>query len=310
MYPGTIKQQLEDWRVCEISPETWSGSGEHAYFYVRKQGMNTADLVRAAAVAFDVPRIDVGYAGRKDKQGITEQWLSVRTPCNAWPAIDHTECLAQTRHSKKLKIGQLRGNRFAIILRDTRLTPEQVLARGNVGFANAFGPQRLSGDNVAQAEAWIAQRERVVDRRRQGKRRGAGKRQRGNDQQGWHLSVLRSYLFNAVLEKRLELNPGGPVRVIEGDVLLAGFPTAPLWGRGRSASAALALQIEVEVLAPHRQLCDALEHAGVRQGRRALWCKPGNLEVAEIAADTLKLEFFLPPGSYATAWLMSLQACP
>ena len=297
MYPGLIKQHSEDWQVRERCGFTPAGEGEHAYFYVRKEGLNTEDLVRSAAQAFEVARLDVGYAGRKDKHAITDQWLSVRTTQDQWPDIPQTQCLAQARHTKKLRIGELLGNDFELVLRQPKRSSEEIHQALVHGFANAFGPQRVSDANVQAAQEWLLhRRERRVDRR--------GRKQTRRDPlEGWHLSVLRAYLFNCVLSARLAHNEGEGMRAIEGDVLVQGFPSAPLWGRGRSSTQFRAQELESLSLTPHRELSDALEHTGVRQARRPMWIKVGDLKITPLAEQDLCLRFFLPAGVYATALL-------
>ncbi len=264
------------------------------------------DLVQEVAQAFAVPRLDVGYAGRKDKLGITEQWLSVRTEADMWPDIEDTQCLSVTRHSKKLRIGELAGNNFKIVVRDTTVDLDTFNGLRS-GFPNAFGPQRVSATNVEQATDWLlTQRERIVDRRRG---RGKAKRRKGAAE-GWHLSVLRSYLFNQILTARIAQQTGNTVgiSILDGDVLERGVPTAPLWGRGRSRSSSQAAQIETDALEPFAEICAALEYAGVSQGRRAMWVKPEQFQATEIAEGQIELSFFLPPGAYATAMLASVRA--
>ena len=90
---------------------------------------------------------------------------------------------------------------------------------------------------------------------------------------------------------------------LEGDVLVAGFPSAPMWGRGRSQSLAEAWDIEQLVTSEMADVCEALEYAGVAQGRRAMFVRPRELQVHSIDAGTWVLKFILPPGSYATTLL-------
>ncbi len=300
MYPGLIKQELADWQVTEVTNLKHSGGGEHAYFYVEKRGKNTLQLVQEAATAFDVARVDVGYAGRKDKQGITRQWLSVRTDATEWPEIPDTQCLEISRHDKKLRIGELAGNRFNITLREPSVDAATVVRLVGDGFPNAFGPQRVSDSNVEQATTWLlTQREKRSERRRRGSSRG-----RKPGAEGWHLSVLRSFLFNQILSLRLQAGDRA-LTLLEGDVLVDGFPSAPLWGRGRSSSQRDALAIENAALAPHLELSAALEHTGLQQARRALWSTPIDLSVQQ-KENALELTFGLRPGVYATSLLAHL----
>jgi tRNA pseudouridine13 synthase len=268
MYPGVIKQQYEDWKVCEISAEPLTGEGEHAYFFVEKVGLNTEDIVRSLCDAWNVSRVDVGYAGRKD------------------------------RHVRKLRIGNLLGNHFDILLRDAEIPAEQ-LDHLTQGFPNLFGIQRVSASNVAQAQTWLQSRPRRVDRKAKAKR--TKNKVPSRSLEGWHMSVLRSHLFNEVV--KLRLLPDSSLRVHPGDVLEAGFPSAPLWGRGRSRTKGEALSIEEQALAPFKEVCDGLEFAGVQQARRAMWVKPSNWQIEGLANSQIRFSFTLPKGVYATSLL-------
>ncbi len=73
--PGVaIKTDLDDWIVHEDLGMQFSDNGEHAYFHVEKRGMNTADVARDLADSLGLRWSDVGFAGRKDKHGVTRQW--------------------------------------------------------------------------------------------------------------------------------------------------------------------------------------------------------------------------------------------
>jgi tRNA pseudouridine13 synthase len=66
---------------------------------------------------------DVGYAGPKDRYAVTRQWFSIYLPKGETPdltGLQHPEfkVLGQSRHVKKLRPGDLQGNRFRIVLRD------------------------------------------------------------------------------------------------------------------------------------------------------------------------------------------------
>ena len=73
-----IKVLPEDWRVTEELERSFADSGEHHYLYVRKRCLSTIPVASWLAKAFDVPAVDVGFAGMKDKHAVTEQWFSVR----------------------------------------------------------------------------------------------------------------------------------------------------------------------------------------------------------------------------------------
>jgi len=299
----SIKTQPSDWVVDELLGFTPSGEGEHALFRVRKVGLNTLDVARELARELNLPGHAVGYCGRKDKHAETTQWFSVPHPNDQWPLkLAGVEVLEFARHSHKLRIGSHMANQFRITLRNVEQINDQVLEGLPDVYPNGFGPQRCSPDNVSRALEWLPERRR---------------RRVSKKQQGWHLSVLRSMLFNCVLEARQA--HGNYATAIEGDDLIAqlndkipvsgappSMPTGPLWGRGRTSTQGEALLIEQAALAPYQQVCEDLEYAGVVQARRAFGVKPSALQVGpqdQLETGQLLLNFILPPGAYATSLL-------
>ena len=313
-----IKYAPAAWQVNEQLTVPLAGHGEHAYFYVEKCNLNTLDVARRLAGHCGVPLQQVGYAGLKDKHAVTRQWFSVPYAQDGWPSCDergssdsdaadadvfgegvYMRCLQAARHTHKLRRGQHSANHFTIRLRSAEPACVPAVDRLNDWFPNYFGPQRVSAANVAMARRWLAQGVRKA----QGKRRNLGRSGAGG-RRGWHLSVLRSELFNAVLALRVA--QGNYNVELAGDVLDHGLPTGPLWGRGRSATTGLAAAIEQEALAPHSEVCEALEFTGLQQGRRALAQRPANFAFAPVSSapeNEVELSFLLPPGAYATALL-------
>ncbi len=148
---GHIKERPEDFRVEEIPLYRPGGVGEHTYFEIEKVGLSTFEAVRRVARALGMRPRDVGYAGLKDAQAVTRQTLSVHgVPPGQVLALNlpHIEVLWAERHTNKLKVGHLRGNRFTIRVRGVgqeALEPcravLEVLARR--GVPNYFGEQRF-----------------------------------------------------------------------------------------------------------------------------------------------------------------------
>jgi tRNA pseudouridine13 synthase len=295
-----IKAQPADFHVTEIPAAAPAGSGEHLLLRLEKTSLGTPELAQRLARAFEVPEVAVGYAGMKDKHAVTEQWFSVHTPreADALPSLPGVRLLETTRHQRKLRRGELAGNRFRIRLREVSGSGwvERLREIGDRGVPNYFGPQRFGSDNLERARAWLPQR----------------RRQRiPAFRSGLYLSVLRSFLFNEVLAARVRA--GNWRRLIGGDVAMAQSPqlagapapqdpTGPLWGRGRAIVSGEALAIEAAALAAHRALCEGLEHAGLTQERRTLVLRPSALGW-QCRGDTVDVEFTLPPGGYATVLL-------
>jgi tRNA pseudouridine13 synthase len=292
-----LKRFDEDFVVTELPLQLPSGEGEHLWVDVEKRGANTAFVAQLLAQAAGVPARDVGHAGLKDRHAVTRQWFSLYLPKGDTPdltALRHPEftVLAQHRHVRKLRPGDLQGNRFRILLREVEGDRASIEARLRAvaarGVPNYFGAQRFGhdGGNVEQGRAMLAREIRV----------------RNPKTKGLYLSAVRSFVFNEVLAERITQGLWG--QTLPGDVLdEAGRPTGPLWGRGRVATAEQAQALELAVAARHAALCDGLEHAGLDQERRALVVVPGDFSWAWPQADRLLIGFSLPAGAYATVVL-------
>ena len=154
--------------VVEEPAYAASGSGEHLYVEIEKEGLTTDEVAMALARCCDVKGMEVGFAGRKDRHAITRQWFSVRGATDAQLtglqtafAKGRLTVLNVSRHANKIRVGHLRGNHFRLGLGDvTDLSALQAnLARlARDGIANRFGPQRFGfgGVNLRIAAAWGA----------------------------------------------------------------------------------------------------------------------------------------------------------
>jgi len=209
---GQIGPTPEDFVVDEVPLYAAAGQGDHWYVRLAKRERTSADLRRAVAQAAQVPEREIGYAGLKDKQAVTSQWLSVpvprSTPPSEWQLPEPYRLLEVTRHANKLRVGHLAGNRFRI-----RLVGIEPQARAGAaalcqrvaeqGIGNYFGSQRF-GLGQRNLETALT----LLERRRLGPRAG----QRGK----FLASVIQSEIFNRYLMLRSEL---GRERLLLGDVV-------------------------------------------------------------------------------------------
>ena len=132
---GTLKSEPADFLVEEIPLYEADGEGSHAFLWVQKQNVASLDLVDVLAQHFEIDRRDIGTAGLKDKAAITRQWVSIPIADGVDEAAmvgpvgeGGVEVLQAVRHTKKLKRGHLRGNKFDIRIRGVADRPEDVEA--------------------------------------------------------------------------------------------------------------------------------------------------------------------------------------
>lgn len=316
-----IKLYPEDFRVSEELGFELTGNGEHLFLYVQKSGLTTQQLTeRISKIAGIHPR-NIGYSGLKDKQAVTQQWISLHLPgCKQPPDIPNTEdyqILQSQWHDKKLRVGVHRSNHFDITLRNIKGDLDKILRKiGKIekqGFANYFGSQRFGTqqDNVAQAL-------RVLNNRHKSKRLGRHKK-------SLYLSALRSELFNRILSRRIEL--GFWDHPVQGDTYtLAGSQSLfnadiddeilqryaqfdihsalSLYGSGDSRIADQALNIENEVVSSYPGISDTLIASEIKRSYRASRAIPRQLKVSyEPQQNSINLKVELAKGVYLTTLL-------
>ncbi|MEK6800008.1 MAG: tRNA pseudouridine(13) synthase TruD [Planctomycetota bacterium] len=156
---GVIKRYDEDFIVEELPLYLPSGQGTHVYFQIEKRGLPTLAAIQHLARALGRQPRDIGYAGLKDAHGVTRQMLSLEhiDPARVSSvSLSRIKVLSVDRHTNKLKLGHLAGNRFVVGIRET--AEDALPAAKQVfdilirrGVPNYFGPQRFGarGDNAA-----------------------------------------------------------------------------------------------------------------------------------------------------------------
>ncbi len=318
-----IKRTPEDFEVEELPAYPPSGSGEHLYLWVEKRGLNTPDAARALASALGARSEEAGWAGLKDRQAVTRQWLSFHHPATPKAEelqLEGVRVLEVSRHGNKLRTGHLRGNRFRLRLSGVREGDEQNAQRcfallAERGMPNFYGAQRFGhgARNLLSAYDFIV---------------AGGRPPQKPFLRKLFMSALQAGLFNAWLSARVE--SGLFDHVLAGDVLRkeesGGLficaepeldqaraerweisPTGPMFGSRMKAAEAAALAREDAVLASFGVTPEHLVRAAkYGEGtRRVARVRPDGAHVVR-TGDELELTFSLPKGSYATVLVEEL----
>jgi len=305
---AVIRQTPEDFLVIEDLGYSPSGEGEHCFIWVEKREANTEWVAEQFAQRLDMKKRDVSYAGRKDRHAVTRQWFSLWLPGRETPQetdlqVEGTTILGINRHHKKLRRGSHQGNEFVIWVRELISPMAQSQLKSSVderlreiseqGFPNYFGPQRFGhdGQNLQQAVLLI---DSLLTSGEEKRRRGG----RGD----MFISAARSYLFNHVLAERIRdgswQNDDDQARPLTGPLLGLIRKPHPLdeWENHH-----------LEKLSPgvFRSWQKCFQQLGMRASRRQLRIQPSDM-TWEWQGDDLRLSFYLPTGSYATALIEQL----
>ncbi len=310
---ASYKAHPDDFVVEEIPLYPASGTGEHALIQVEKRTISTMELIARVAEQTGCDLRDIGYAGRKDSMAVTRQYLSLpRRLAENLRDGDGFRILSQSVHDHKLRLGHSRGNHFRICLRQLDgITSDQLVTklkdRADRGFWNIFGSQRFSerGRGLAHALSWIEA----------GCPRLSGPISRPQ----FLASIWQSAVFNWAtilrVQNGLGMDPvGGDIAIFAerrgmGGVDEKRVPSGPMWGPEMKRAAGLIGEYEMSAFSTF-----AGDETSVSRlskwapgERRAMVVRAAGFEGRILEENqAIEVEFSLPPGSFATAFLGSV----
>jgi len=335
-----FKQTIERFFVEEIPLYSFTGSGNFLILKIKKTDMSTWKLITVLAKATGLQERDIGYAGLKDKNATTIQYISlpkrVEKELNKNLTTERVEILERTYNKAPLKIGHLKGNRFSIVLhqineKDAKFFNTTAKKMQVDGIPNYYGYQRFGEDSLSYL---------------QGKEIAhSGKKLKGSKEK-LLVSAYQSHLFNKWLASRVKLSaiietqksdiavkklnyPLSLVKVLAkqpqffklflGDVMMP-YP----YGKPHYVKEMMqhAHAFKQQKISPTGLLCganamraksdayhleepfDDTELASLRGDRRFAWIWPKEVETHYAPTDKkLTVTFSLPKGAYATTFL-------
>ena len=186
--------------VEEIPLYEFSGSGEHLILKLRKKNITTWEALDILSNYLGIPKREFGYAGLKDKNAITIQYISL--PKKYKDKIEEfkhpqIKILEQFSHNNKIRVGHLKGNKFWLRFKKiygANLTKIESVLKWieKEGIPNYFGEQRFgnSKNNYLEGKALIDGKLKIRDRKKR----------------EFLISSYQSLLFNNWLSKRVELS--------------------------------------------------------------------------------------------------------
>jgi tRNA pseudouridine13 synthase len=207
LYPLNIKNKFvfnpssRDFIVDEIPLYEFSGEGEHLVVHIRKKDMTTWEMIGAIARYLNIKNRDIGYAGLKDKNAMTMQYISLPAKGNEERLKefkhDKIKILGTQRHNNKIRVGHLKGNHFKVRLKKVLGVQRDKLDSAlkwikDHGVPNYFGNQRFGNDGNNWEEGRAIVEGKLKMRNRKTKI--------------FLLHAYQSYLFNSWLSKRIELS--------------------------------------------------------------------------------------------------------
>lgn len=171
---GRLRARPEDFVVRELPAYDADGREGHLLLTLKKRLLTTDEAIAAVAEACGIDRREIGVAGLKDRDAVTEQRISV--PAEAAAALarfrhPQIELGEPAPHSHKLRRGHLHGNAFEVTIRDLAVPLAVAEARASAkldalaalgGLDNLYGIQRFGHDgrNILQGLERLAGRAR------------------------------------------------------------------------------------------------------------------------------------------------------
>jgi len=323
--------------VDEVPLYSFSENGNFLIALVQKQDLTTWEMIKIISEYTGVKIRDIGYCGLKDKYGTTTQHISLDKKYEQrLKNFSHhnIQIMNITHHDNKLKIGHLKGNKFSILLDGVSffdILEKRIDIISQMGIANYFGYQRFGvddknfeiGRNIIEGKTQIREKHKSK----------------------FFISAYQSYLFNKWLDNRVEIskNPHSfdldsktvdsfniqehPFKIFDGEVYLHYpygrifqsndtieeskrfykqdiAPTGLIAGEKVTKSTSIAYELEgkIDIIS---KTTSKLPTKQILGGRRFAWIFPKDMSICK-HQDKIKIDFFLPKGSYATVLLEQL----
>lgn len=301
-----IKEQPEDFVVKEITTVIPGEDGSFAYFLLKKRNKNTLDVVHQLARALKIPAKNIGYAGIKDKVAVTEQVCSikgVKKELIESIIVDGVELTYLGRGETPVRIGELEGNHFTIIVRDIKEKPAP-----KKQFVNYFGEQRFGGQNAdigkaivkgdfKQATELIATEDTPVGE----KVRDALEKNPNN-----HIGALKTVAFTTLrlyihAYQSLIWNKAAKQVAAEGM-----NKKIPLPGFGSEEDPHINTILSEEGITLRDFIIQQFPDLSAEGAERDLLIDVNDLEISDLENNAVTVEFTLPKGSYATEFIKQL----
>ena len=291
-------QNRYDFIVDEIPYKDFGSHGNFLILHIQKEYLSTWDLLKHISKVLNIEEHKIGYAGLKDKHATTTQYISI--PLMKEKQLErlnnkYIKILAVYKDTKKLNIGDLKGNKFTITLKqiDENDLPNIYKTISHIqkfGMLNYFGYQRFGKEYSFDKAKDVVYGDKIIK----------------NNKNLEHLmgAAYQSYFFNGWLKKRVQLSIDAnskKLKTLDGDVFSLNDKstiTGLLPGRKIIRAKSQAREIE-------QQYDDQYIH--IKGFRRDAVVKVKNLTNKYYSENqTLTLHFELPKSSYATVLIETL----
>jgi tRNA pseudouridine13 synthase len=294
----TFIQNAEDFKVDEVGISKYTNHGRFAICKIKKTNITTWDMIKELSIQLDISENQIGYAGLKDKNATTTQYISL--PLEVAQNINlfkhHNIQIEELNYSDSpIQKGDLAGNKFTIMLhniddKDLYKIYQNISHVQKHGMPNYFGYQRFGFDDKYEKSQAVARGEETI-----------------KDKKLQHLlvSIYQSYLFNNWLVKRVALSKEKGLKKLlelDGDIfdykqrdIITGLMAGNKIPRAKKEARDIEVEFDDEFVVDFKGY------------HRIAWVKPQNIKNKfNSENNSMLLEFVLPKSSYATVFVENL----
>ncbi len=138
-----IKQIPGDFFVKELIKTEIKNQGKYKCYVLKKKNFTTLKAIEIISKRFNLNLKDIGYCGNKDKNAVTEQFISIRTNKNIIFNNKDIKLEFLGHLDNKINLGDNEGNYFEITARNLDKKYNKI---NNI--VNYFDDQRFSKNNA------------------------------------------------------------------------------------------------------------------------------------------------------------------
>jgi tRNA pseudouridine13 synthase len=310
-----IKQSPEDFIVKEIY-DLKEDHGPYSYFLLKKTNYTTIKALETIANKLNIPLKNIGFAGNKDKNAITEQKISIFKGAKSTENIEFKDIELKYLSSGKepISLGNHQGNEFIITIRSLdKKEIEKLKSFKAKNIPNLFGPQRFSKNNDLVGKSLIKKDFRkaveLVAENESGNKIKDYIEKNKNDYVGalkliplktrkLYVHAYQSYLFNNVI-KAYKIKQHIKIPII-------GFGLEMDEIKDTNLKSIIKKTLNEEKINPRDFIINQMPELTSEGGMRDLYFDAKNFKIAEIKGDTAKISFSLPKSCYATVLIESI----
>jgi tRNA pseudouridine13 synthase len=144
-----LRQSIEDFKVEEVNEFKVLDKGSHKLYLLEKRNMETFSLLKYLSKKNRIPANEFGIAGLKDKHAVSKQYFTLAANYDIRTLKEQNFTISFLGFvNKPIEIGDLKGNRFEITVRDiTKGEIDGIRQKAEtiplIGVPNYFDSQRF-----------------------------------------------------------------------------------------------------------------------------------------------------------------------